>query len=197
MPRDENVVLRDAFPVGGETVTWPEQGDAVEEVHEERPVLLLCGGGAIAQEVARLAQASGFMVDVVGVAEDGVNTERFPMAQHCLTLPDFQNLVEACQIGRSHYVAILAREYPLQREALSQALSSHAQYIGMAGSRQERDRVYAALRASGMPDAELAAVCCPMGLNIGAQTPQQIAIAVVAELLAARAGTLTRLRFDT
>ena len=66
----------------------------------------------------------------------------------------------------------------------------------MIGSRTKREQVYAALRKQGVPDAELAAVCCPIGLSIEAETPQQIAVSIVAELLAARAGTLVRLRFD-
>ncbi|MBO6170613.1 MAG: XdhC family protein [Desulfovibrio sp.] len=160
------------------------------------PVLLLCGGGHVSLEVARLAHASGFVVDVADDREDFANAERFPMARRCLVLPGFDNLVERCGIGRRHYVAIVTRGHSFDREALAQALTSHAQYIGMIGSRGKREQVYAALRATGVPDAELAAVCCPIGLSIGAQTPQQIAVAVVAELLAARAGTLTRLRFD-
>jgi xanthine dehydrogenase accessory factor len=160
------------------------------------PVLLLCGGGHVSLEVARLAHASGFVVDVADDREDFANAERFPMARRCLVLPGFDNLVERCGIGRRHYVAIVTRGHSFDREALAQALTSHAQYIGMIGSRGKREQVYAALRAAGVPDAELAAVCCPIGLSIGAQTPQQIAVAVVAELLAARAGTLTRLRFD-
>ena len=69
-------------------------------------------------------------------------------------------------------------------------------YIGMIGSKSKREQVYAFLRAQGVPDAELAAVRCPIGLSIGAETPRQIAVSVVAELLAARAGTLQRLRFE-
>ena len=79
---------------------------------------------------------------------------------------------------------------------LAQALTSHAQYVGMIGSKTKREQVYAALRKQGVPHAELAAVCCPIGLSIEAETPQQIAVSIVAELLAARAGTLVRLRFD-
>ena len=118
------------------------------------------------------------------------------MARRGLTLPGFENLVEACGIGRRHYVAIVTRGHSFDREALAQALTSHAAYIGMIGSKSKREQVYAFLRAQGVPDAELAAVRCPIGLSIGAETPGQIAVSVVAELLAARAGTLQRLRFE-
>ena len=79
---------------------------------------------------------------------------------------------------------------------LAQALTSHARYIGMIGSKAKKAQVYAALRAQGVPDAELAAVCCPIGLPVAAETPQQIAVAIVAELLAVQAGTLQRLRLE-
>ena len=107
-----------------------------------------------------------------------------------------KDLVEACGIGRRHYVAIVTRGHSFDREALAQALTSHASYIGMIGSKAKREQVYAFLRAQGVPDTELAAVRCPIGLPIGAETPRQIAVSVVAELLAARAGTLQRLRFE-
>ena len=160
------------------------------------PVLLLCGGGHVSLEVARLAHACDFVVDVVDDREEFSNAVRFPMARQCLVLPGYENLVQSCGIGRRHYVAIITRGHSFDREVLAQALTSHAQYVGMIGSKTKREQVYAALRKQGVPHTELAAVCCPIGLSIEAETPQQIAVSIVAELLAARAGTLVRLRFD-
>lgn len=167
------------------------------ETPEEPPVLLLCGGGLVAQEVARLAHASGFVVDVADERADLATAERFPMARYCVVLPGFANLVESCGIGRRHCVAIVTEDPAYDREALAQVLTSHARYVGMMGSKSQREQMFAELRASGVPDAELAAVCCPIGLSIGARTPQQMAVAVVAELLAVEAGTLARLRIDS
>ena len=160
------------------------------------PVLLLCGGGHVSLEVARLAHVCGFIVDVVDDRPEFSNPQRFPMARHCHVLPDYENLVEACGIGRHHYVAVITRGHGFDRETLTQALTSHAQYIGMIGSKTKRDQIYAILRGQGVPDSELAAVCCPIGLTIEAETPQQIAVSSVAELLAVQAGTLKRLRFE-
>ncbi|GAB1254973.1 MULTISPECIES: XdhC family protein [Desulfovibrio] len=159
-------------------------------------ILLLCGGGHVSLEVARLAHACGFVVDVADDRPEFSNPQRFPMARRCYVLPEYENLVNACGIGRHHYVAIITRGHGFDRETLAQALTSHAQYIGMIGSRTKRDQIYALLRAQGVPAAELAAVCCPIGLTIEAETPQQIAVSIVAELLAAQAGTLKRLRFE-
>lgn len=160
------------------------------------PVLLLCGGGHVSLEVARLAHACGFIIDVVDDRPEFSNPERFPMARHCHVLPAYENLVETCGVGRNHYVAIITRGHGFDRETLAQALVSHAQYIGMIGSKTKRDQIYEILRAQGVPASELAAVCCPIGLTIDAETPQQIAVSIVAELLAVQAGTLKRLRFE-
>lgn len=160
------------------------------------PVLLLCGGGHVSLEVARLAHACGFIIDVVDDRPEFSNPDRFPMARRCHVLPAYENLVETCGVGRHHYVAIITRGHGFDRETLAQALVSHAQYIGMIGSKTKRDQIYALLRAQGVPASELAAVCCPIGLTIDAETPQQIAVSIVAELLAVQAGTLKRLRFE-
>jgi xanthine dehydrogenase accessory factor len=163
---------------------------------ETPPVLLICGGGHVALEVAALAHAAGFVVDVADDRPEFADPARFPSARRCLALPGFENLVEACAIGRRHFVVIVTRGHAFDQTVLAQSLDSHARYIGMIGSRAKRERIYAALRADGVPKAELAAVRCPVGLPIGAETPAQIAVSIVAELLAAKAGVLQRLRFE-
>ena len=157
-------------------------------------VLLLCGGGHVSLETARLAHAAGFVVDVVDDRAEFADPRRFPMARRCLTLPAFEDLAARCGIGRHHYVAIMTRGHSFDREVLAQALKTDAFYIGMIGSSSKKASVYKALRAQGVSDAALDKVCCPIGLGIGADTPQQIAVSVVAELMAARAGTLGALR---
>lgn len=158
------------------------------------PVLLLCGADDLAVEIAELAHAVGFTIDVVDDRAEYANLERFPMAHKCLVLPDFHDLVAECGVGRQHFVVILTRAQKYDRDALWQVLESHAQYIGMIGNKAKRDEIYDFLREQGVPNTELACVCCPIGLPLEAETSQQIAVAIVAELLAARAGTIKRLR---
>ena len=164
------------------------------EALDAPPVLLLCGGGHVSLETARLAHAAGFVVDVVDDRAEFADPRRFPMARRCLTLPAFEDLAARCGIGRHHYVAIMTRGHSFDREVLAQALKTDAFYIGMIGSSSKKASVYKALHAQGVSDAALDKVCCPIGLGIGADTPQQIAVSVVAELMAARAGTLGALR---
>ena len=168
--------------------------DALDGMEGAVDVLLLCGGGHVSLETARLAHAAGFVVDVVDDRAEFADPRRFPMARRCLTLPAFEGLAARCGIGRHHYVAIMTRGHSFDREVLAQALKTDAFYIGMIGSSSKKASVYKALRAQGVSDAALDKVCCPIGLGIGADTPQQIAVSVVAELMAARAGTLGALR---
>lgn len=179
----------------------------------EKPVLLLCGSGPSAEAAAGLASACGFEVDVAhvppppeagaapveGLSLAGMEESlaaRFPGASRRLIVDDLSQLVEKCDIGRGHFVCIDLDSFDQALEALYQALQSHAFYIGMRAGREERDRLYSILRSRGVPDSELRAVSCPMGLAIGDETAAQKAVAMVAELLAARAGNLQRLRLD-
>lgn len=165
------------------------------------PVLLLAGGGDEAVEVGRLARQCGFVVDVVDHEPDFASATRFPFARNCLTLPGYTDLVRACAIGRSHFVLVMlrnhgSRDHGHDLRILEQVLSSHAHYIGLTGSRNRREHMFATLHARGIPRTELAAVRCPAGLAVESMTPAQTAVAIVAELLAVRAGTLNRLRLD-
>ena len=100
----------------------------------------------------------------------------------------------ASPLTRTEKTYACPRGHSFDREVLAQALKTDAFYIGMIGSSSKKASVYKALRAQGVSDAALDKVCCPIGLGIGADTPQQIAVSVVAELMAARAGTLGALR---
>lgn len=171
---------------GGETPLYVEP-------LRPRPVLLLCGGGRTARETAALAHAVGFVVDVVDCHEEAVAADRFPQARNRFVTPDFADLVARCGVGRRHYVLIGTENHAHELAALAQALRSHAWYIGMLGGGAGRRALFAALRDEGVPDAELACIRCPSGLPVGAESPRERAVAIVAELLAARAGVLHRL----
>jgi len=85
---------------------------------------------------------------------------------------------------------ILTRGHLYDQEVLAQALRTPARYIGMIGSRKKRDLVYQNLRDQGFTEADFSRVHCPIGTSIGSETPQEIGISIVGELIAARAGVL-------
>lgn len=187
----------------------------------DQPVLLLLGDGPEARAVARLAGECGFVVDMAvwsasempetgaagPAATAGVEAPGEPAAdapeipglrRRIFLLPD-DGLVERCAIGRRHHVCIFPPDPATARRALEDVLASHAFYVGLWATRDGRDRVWAELREAGVPDAELAAVRCPLGLGelaVTAATPVAAAVTILAELLAARAGSLQRFRLE-
>lgn len=169
-----------------------EDGTDIEVIEE--PVALFCGSGPEVEAAATLAANCGFNVELAVNEADEDLALAMPQARKIHVTPDFEDFVAACGIGKNHFVCIFEDDITDCELILSQCLASDACYLGLSGDMQKRSEVFARLKEDGAPDAELAAVCCPIGLNIRAVTPAQLAVGVVAELLAARGGTLKRLR---
>lgn len=151
--------------------------------------VLLCGGGHVSLATARLAHGVGFDIIVTDDRPEFASPDRFPFASVHL-LPGFQPLADVCAIGPAHYVVIATRGHSHDLRCLSQALRTPARYIGMIGSRRKRDGIYASLREAGFSEADFRRVHSPIGLAIGAESPEEIAVSIVAELIAARKGMI-------
>ncbi len=152
--------------------------------------VVLFGGGHVSKEVAWLASAVDFDVVVCDDRLEFSNTDRFPMARATHVFEGFKNLFERIEQGEDHYLLIITRGHCYDQEVLAQALRTPARYIGMIGSRRKRDICYGNLRDQGFGDADFTRVHCPIGLPIGSETPREIAVSIIAELIAARAGAL-------
>lgn len=176
-------------------------GVAEEEAAEPMPepenpqVALICGRGALALAVARLAAACDFVVELACKEDPVADDELAALAEVTHVLHNYDDFVKACDIDRNHYVCIFEADIEDCKHILSQCLVSEAAYLGVEPDKTGACDIIADLKAAGAPDAELAAICCPMGLNIGARGPEQRAVSIVAELLAAENGVLKRLRF--
>lgn len=164
----------------------------VEEI--EDPILLLFGDGEVAHAVADLASQCGFSLEVASDEDEQQILSVWPEASAVYAVPDWDDLLESCGIGKNCFVCIFINNLNIVEHILIQCLPSDAPYLGVYGDMETRGEIFAGMRALGTPDAELAAIACPMGLNIGADTAKQHAVGIVAELLAAKAGTLKRLR---
>lgn len=178
----------------------PEPEPEIEP--EEEPVpppepqtALICGQGEIALECAKLAAACGFIIKLACKEEPDPDDPVAGLADEVFVLEDFDNLVDGCGVNSTYYITIFTENASDCEHLLYQSLDSDAAYVGAWAGRELKKEVFEKLREDGAPDAELAAICCPMGLGIGAETPAQDAVAVVAEMLAARSGVLKRLRF--
>ncbi len=166
-----------------------EQSLVIDPLPKSGTVVLF-GGGHVSKEVAWLASSVDFDVVVCDDRQEFSNAERFPMARATHVIKDFQNLFTGIGQGEDYYLLIITRGHSYDQEVLAQALRTPARYIGMIGSRRKRDICYGNLHDQGFSDADFARVHCPVGLSIGSETPREIAVSIIAELIAARAGVL-------
>jgi xanthine dehydrogenase accessory factor len=168
------VVLENAFAV---VVPMPR----VSTVH-------LFGAGHVAQYTATVAHMVGFRVVVADDRAEYANAQRFPSAHDIRVLERFDRALAGQSLGREDYVVILTRGHLHDQTVLAQALLTEAGYIGMIGSRRKRAAIYAALRKKDFSQPDINRVHSPVGVSIGAETPEEIAVSIVAELIAIRAG---------
>jgi len=149
-----------------------------------QPMLYIFGAGHVSTALARAAQLAGFAIGVVDDRETFANAERFPMAQEI-----YASYAEAFGKLRPHaatYLVIVTRGHKDDMDVLRWAVKTEARYIGMIGSRRKVLSVYHALKKEGVPAEKFARVFAPVGLEIGALTPEEIAVSIAAELIAVR-----------
>jgi xanthine dehydrogenase accessory factor len=120
--------------------------------------------------------------------QEFASRDRFKTADEIIVLNDFSGAMDELEINDDSYVVIVTRGHAHDKTLLAQALRTNAGYIGMIGSRSKRDAVYDALCKEGFSRDEFKRVYSPIGLDIGAETPAEIAVSILAELIKARAG---------
>ncbi|MFY0543819.1 XdhC family protein [Brevibacillus sp. H7] len=149
--------------------------------------LMIFGAGHDALPLARISQSLGFSATLVDPRQAYNTEDRFPGAKHVLLDPTC-GLAEQLQIGRRTYVVIMNHHLERDKEALKLALCSRAPYVGMLGPRKRQDRIMNAILAEGIlfTDDQLARLYNPIGLDIGADSPEEIALSIMAEILAVR-----------
>jgi xanthine dehydrogenase accessory factor len=147
----------------------------------------ILGAGHVAQPTARLAAMVGFSVSVADDRAEFANAERFPEANDVRVLESFEESFAGFELGRDDYVIILTRGHLHDRTVLAQALRTGAGYIGMIGSRRKRDAIYGALLDSGYTQTDIDRVYSPIGVSIDAETPEEIGVSIVGEMIQHRA----------
>jgi xanthine dehydrogenase accessory factor len=151
-------------------------------------IVYLFGAGHISKQVALLADMVNFQVSVLDDREEFANKHRFREAQDIKVLSSFENAFSTLLINQNSFIVIVTRGHVHDKTVLIQALKSKAGYIGMIGSRKKRDAIYASLLNHGFTNNDLERVHSPIGLEIKADTPEEIGISIVAELVQVRAG---------
>jgi len=154
---------------------------------EGTPTLCLFGAGHVAQPLARMAKEVGFRVEVADDRVKFANRARFPGAD-LIVVDAFPSAAAKMTLGRSSYAVIVTRGHKSDGEALAATLGKGLRFVGLLGSKPKVVHIFAALRESGVGAEELAKVRAPLGLAIGAQTPEEIAVSILAEMVAVRRG---------
>ncbi|HLL14487.1 MAG TPA: XdhC family protein [Pyrinomonadaceae bacterium] len=158
---------------------------------EGEPRVVVCGAGHVGASLARLAGAVGYRVTLIDDRADFVARARFPDLRVEL-VEAREGWERAVQTvvgkGRGVYVAVVTRGHNEDEECMRAVVAARPDYVGMIGSRRRTNIVLERLRESGIGDEILREVRAPIGLDIGAVSPEEVALAVLAEIVAARRG---------
>ena len=157
---------------------------------EPTPHLFIIGAGHVGWHLGRLAGEAGFRVHVVDDREKFANPERFPDADQVVAEP-IPEWLHRAELPPSAFVVVVTRGHTHDLDAMRALTPRDLRYLGLIGSRAKVRRIYDMLLAEGLPAECLDRVHAPIGLDIGAVTPAEIAISIMAELVAVRRGVDT------
>jgi xanthine dehydrogenase accessory factor len=149
------------------------------------PSLYIFGGGHISLPLAKIGKLLGFTIGVTDDRAEFANPQRFPEADTVLA-EDFRAAFTKLVINKSSYVVIVTRNHEFDELALELALGTSAKYIGMIGSKTKNRDVFAHLLAKGITKEQIDRVHAPIGLEISARTPEEIAVSIMAEVIKVR-----------
>ena len=156
-----------------------------------RPALYILGAGHVGRCLAELARPLGFNLSVVDDRVKYANRERFPQAD-AIHAGAWEEVLPQLPVRDTSYLVIVTRGHAYDLVCLRFALRSPARYIGMMGSRRKIGIFIEKLRSEGIPAEEFARVYAPVGIEIGSETPEEIAVSIAAELIAVRKGLPAR-----
>ena len=176
-----------ALPVPSVVEGIKVKGDVFLEVFAPPQTLVIVGAVHIAMPLVTLAQTLGFRVWVVDARSAFATRERFPTVDELIVAWP-QDALKAEELGPQHYVVILSHDPKFDLPALRIALRSGAAYVGLIGSHTTQAKRRAALLEAGFGEVELARIHGPVGLDLGGRGPAEIALAILAEIVAARHG---------
>jgi xanthine dehydrogenase accessory factor len=151
------------------------------------PALYVIGAGHVGVNLARMAAEAGFRIHVLDDREKFANAERFPFAE-TIEIDDIGAWLHKAELPSSAYVVVVTRGHTHDFEAIRALAARDLRYLGLIGSRAKVARIFDALESEGMPAECLQRVHAPIGLDIGAITPAEIAVSILAELIAIRHG---------
>lgn len=149
------------------------------------PTMHIFGGGHISFFLARIAKVIGFRVVVIDDRPEFANAERFPEADETIA-GSLAETMNRLNINGAAYIVIVTRGHMHDAQVLEWAVGTPAAYVGMIGSKKKVAAVFSMMREKGITDEQLSRVHAPIGLPIGADTPEEIAVSIMAEVIQVR-----------
>ncbi len=155
----------------------------------EKSRLIIFGAGHIAKPLAKIAKMINFEITIVDDRDEFINADRFPAADY-LECKSFADFTDELEVRKNDYLVIVTRGHQFDYQVLRDVIKSQAAYIGMIGSSRKINQVYTELRETDKLSEELLeTVHAPIGLEIGAETPEEIAVAIAGQLISVRRGS--------
>jgi xanthine dehydrogenase accessory factor len=171
--------------VGQAPVYFDEPSGVLVEQLPRMPRVVVFGAGHVGVEIAKIARGVGFYVVVIDDRADFANREHVPWA-HEIVAEGFRGVLDRLKLDADDFVLATTRGHSFDAYIVERTAGSAARYVGMLGSRRKQAVILRALEKAGVPPEDLKRVKTPIGLDIGADTPPEIAISVVAELIRVR-----------
>lgn len=155
------------------------------ETIARQPMLFIFGAGHLACYISKYAKSVNFQITVCDDRAEFANKNRFPDADN-IVVQSFETAFDKLTIDENSYVVIVTREHKFDELALEKTLETDAKYIGMIGSKKKTATILKNLKERNVPQQALCRVYSPIGISIGALTPEEIALSIVAELVKVR-----------
>ena len=156
---------------------------------KSKPIVMIFGAGHISTFLAPLAKLVGFSVIVIDDRKEFANREKFPDVDDIIVCP-FTQVFNHITITSNTYIVIVTRGHLFDKTVLEEALNTNSVYTGMIGSRHKKRVIYDALIKQGVLKEDLKHVHAPIGVKIDAETPEEIAVSIIAELIQVRAASV-------
>jgi xanthine dehydrogenase accessory factor len=188
--RRHRVHTRYLSPEGEETTRREAASDSYQvmiEVHERPCSLVIAGGGHVGKALSEIAALCGFRVTIVDDRPEYADPQRFPEADRVIR-GRFDEVLSEYPLDATTYVVAVTRGHKHDEASLRSVIGRGAAYVGMIGSRRRAAAVLQHLVEEGLDADAVAQVRTPIGLDIGAESPEEIAVAVMAEIILVRRG---------
>lgn len=154
---------------------------------EDRPRLLIFGGGHVGQKLAEVASMVDFRVEVIDDRQEFANQDKFPTASQ-IYCQDFNSFLNGFKAQAGDYLVIVTRGHQHDYQVLKSVVSDDWSYLGMIGSKRKVELIFSELREENIANDRLKEIDAPIGLKINSETPAEIAVSITAALIAKRRG---------